>query len=210
MRASKRLRHTVMTTTVCVVALMASSCSVLDPKPDGSRYFILRSMAQPPGAEAPLTDLVLGLGPVTVPEYLDRNEMLDLVGPYELRYSAQNRWVEPLGAQVYRTLADNLQAVLRPDAIVSHPWYESDGVGIQVDVAFDPIRLDEAGAWRGSAAWVLRDPTTREALERNDFSFQLGQDSIPPEEIARGLSDELSRLSVEIAAGVRRHYPREQ
>jgi uncharacterized protein len=199
-------RVTMLALGVSVLALGA--CSVLDPKPDGSRYFILRSLAEQPGDVAPLTDLVLGLGPVTLPEYLDRSEMLDLVGPYEMRYSPQNRWVEPLGSQVYRTLADNLQSVLEPDAIASYPWFQTEGVTLQVEVAFDPIRLDAGGVWRGGAKWVLRDAQTRVALERNDFSFQLGEDAIPPEEIARGLSDELGRLSAEIAVGVRRHYPR--
>ena len=97
--------------------LFMVGCSVLEPKPDTSRYFLLRPAAAPTGSALP--DLVLGLGPVTVPDYMDRNEMLDVVGPYELRYSAQNRWVEPLGTQVRRTLADNLRTELKPDAILS-------------------------------------------------------------------------------------------
>lgn len=190
---------------VVLVALIGTtSCSVLEPKPDTSRYFLLRATADP-AAGAALDDLILGLGPVTLPDYLDRNEMLDVVGPYELKYSAENRWVEPLGAQVRRTLADNLGTMLRPDAVLDYPWFTSDGVALQVEVAFDAIRLDEAGAWVGSAEWVLRDPTSGRALERSDFVIQLGQDAVPPEQVASGMSTELERLSAEISAAVRRH-----
>lgn len=195
---------------VAVLLAVAAGCSVLEPRPDGSRYFMLRSMPDPASPAPPLEDLVLGLGPVTVPAYLDQNEMLDLVGPYELKYSAQNRWVEPLGDQIYHTLANNLHAELGADAIVAHPWYASDGVDLQVDVSFDPIRLDPSGAWSGGGAWVVRNPETRVALERNSFDFVLGSDSIPPEDIARGISDELGQLATEIASGVRRHYTRQE
>ena len=167
---------------------------------------MLRSTPAP--ASTPLSDLVLGLGPVTVPGYLDQNEMLDLVGPYEMKYSAENRWVEPLGAQIYRTLADNLQAQLTPDAILAFPWYASDGVDLAVEVSIDPIRLDGSGAWQGGAAWVIRDPATRVALERSSSDFVLGTDSIQPQDVARRLSDELGRVAGEIAAGVRQHYVR--
>lgn len=181
------------------------ACSVLEPKPDTSRYFLLRPAAAAPSG-APLDDLVLGLGPVTLPDYLDRSEMLDVVGPYELRYSAQNRWVEPLGTQVRRTLADNLTTQLRPDAVVHHPWFVSEGVTLQAEVAFDAIRLAESGAWIGSGAWVLRDAVTGAPLERADLSFELGNDAVPPEQVAEAISAELERLAGEIASAVRRHH----
>jgi uncharacterized lipoprotein YmbA len=188
------------------VTAALAGCSVLEPKPDTSRYFLLRSVVSEAG-QAPLDDLVLGLGPVAVPDYLDRAEMLDLVGPYELRYSPDNRWVEPLGEQLRRTLAHNLRSLLRPDAVVDYPWSLTDGVSLEVDVTFDAIRLDESGAWRGRVEWVLRAATTATALERSALEFELGRDAVPPEDVARGLSEELGRLAEDIAAGVRRHHP---
>lgn len=188
-----------------VVLAFLSGCSFLEPRSDGSRYFLLRSLATP-AAEPALTTLTLGLGPVTVPEYLDRLEMIDLVDLYEVRYSVESRWIEPLGTQLRRTIGENLTILLDPDAVIYHPWYASDGVDLQVEIAFGVIRLDPGGQWVGSVEWVVRDPDTRAALERNDLSFSLGRDSIPPDEIAGALSAELQRLAIEIAGGVRRQY----
>ena len=184
--------------------LTATGCSFLEPKPDSSRYFLLRPMAES-GSTPRSNDLILGLGPVTVPDYLDRIEMLEHVGPYEVRYSARDRWVEPLGTQIERTLAENLEALLRPQALVAYPWYRDAGVGFQVEVSFSPIRPDQEGAWREMAEWVLTDPDTRRILERNDFQFDMGSDLTPPEGVVTKLSEELLRLSSEIAAAVRRH-----
>ena len=189
------------------VAVVAPACSVLEPKPDTSRYFLLRPAAVEPGAAA-LDDLILGLGPVTLPDYLDRSEMLDVVGPYELKYSAQNRWVEPLGTQLRRTLAENLRSELGPDAVLHHPWFQSDGVTLQAEVTFDAIRLDDAGAWIGTGEWVLRNAASGAPLERGDIAFELGSDTVPPERVAEAVSSELERLSSEIAGAVRRHHGR--
>ena len=184
---------------------VATGCSVLEPKPDTSRYFLLRPASGPAGGAA-VEDLVLGLGPVTVPDYLDRNEMIDVVGPYEMKYSAQNRWVEPLGTQIRRTLADNLRTELSPDAVLQHPWFGTEGVTLQAEVTFDAIRLSDAGAWMGSGEWVLRNPTSGAPLERGDISFELGNDTVPPEQVAEPISGELERLAGEISAAVRRHH----
>ncbi|MGB1778331.1 MAG: PqiC family protein [Longimicrobiales bacterium] len=192
---------------VALLAIGMTGCSLLEPKPDTSRYFMLRALSPEQGPA--LDGLVLGLGPVAVPDYLDSNEMIDLVGPYEVRYSAQNRWVEPLGGQIVRTLNENLDALLSPDAIVSYPWFAQDGVQLQVEVAFDPIRMDDGGAWTGSARWVVRAPGTRVGLERGDVSFELGSGSIPPDQIATAISTELEGLTVAIAEAVRRQVARQ-
>ena len=187
------------------IVWVAAACSVLEPKPDTSRYFLLRPAAGEAGG-APLDDLVLGLGPVTVPDYMDRNEMIDVVGPYELRYSAQNRWVEPLGTQVRRTLTDNLRSELSPDAILQYPWFTTEGVTLQAEVTFDAIRLGDAGTWIGSGEWVLRNSASGAPLERGEISFDVGSDAVPPEQVAEAISAELERLAGEIAAAVRRNH----
>ena len=188
-----------------VLALSVSACSVLDPKPDSSRYFLLRPMAEP-GAGAALDDLVLGVGPMNVPDYIDRIEMIELVGLYEVRYSPQNRWVEPLGTQLRRVLAENLQVLLRPQGIVTYPWYQTEGVDLQVEVTFEPIRLDESGVWKGDALWVVRAGADRGPLQRGDFTYELGSGQVDGGAVASRLSDEMRRMSGEIAAAVRRQH----
>jgi uncharacterized lipoprotein YmbA len=205
--SDRALRHAGRARTTIAVALLAflaSGCSVLGPREDTSRNFLLRAVEA--SGQPPLDDLVLGLGPVAVPDYMDRPEMLELVGPYELRYSDRYRWVEPLGTQLRRTLAEDLRALLRPDALVEHPWFETEGVSLAVAVTFDAVRLADDGAWRGSVSWVLRDASSAAPLERGASDFELGRGTVPPENVARGLSDEVGRLASEIADAVRRHH----
>ena len=105
-----------------------------------------------------------------------------------------------------RTLADNLRTELSPDAILQHPWFVTEGVSLQAEVTFDAIRLGDAGAWIGSGEWVLRNPNSGAPLERGDISFELGNDAVPPEQVAEAISAELERLAGVISAAVRRQY----
>jgi uncharacterized lipoprotein YmbA len=182
-----------------------TGCSVLDPRPDSSRYFLLRAMAPPADAETN-EGLVLGLGPFTMPEHLDRYEMLEFVGTYELRYSATNRWIEPLGGQVRRTLAENLEAILRPDAVFEYPWYATDGVDLQIALEFDPIRLGGDGVWRGGIDWLMRD-SAGAIVDRGHRDFEVGPGSVAPEAAAEAWSGELELLAQQIADAVTRNPP---
>jgi len=194
-----------MTLAFVALTVVASGCGVLDPKPDSSRYFLLRPLAEA-GAGPALSDLVLGVGPMSVPDYLDRTEMIELVGPYEVRYSLQDRWVEPLGTQLRQVLAENLQALLRPDRVVEYPWYQAERVGLQVEVTFEPIRLDDDGSWTGDAFWLVRDGVSHEERDRGAFTVRLGSAPVDGNAVAARLSEEVRRMSGEIAVAVRRHH----
>ncbi len=191
--------------TVLALALAASACSVLGPKPDSSRYFLLRPLAET-GSGPALDDLVLGVGPMDVPDYLDRTEMIELVGPYEVRYSPQDRWVEPLGTQLRRVLGENLIALLGPDRVVTYPWYQEERVGLQVEVVFEPIRLSDDGNWEGDAYWLIRDGASRAERDRGAFLIRLGSAPVDGGAVAARLSDEVRRMSGEIATAVRRQH----
>jgi uncharacterized lipoprotein YmbA len=190
------------TLTLVALTMVGSGCGVLDPKPDSSRYFLLRPLAEA-GSGPALDDLVLGVGPMNVPDYLDRTEMIELVGPYEVRYSAQDRWVEPLGTQLRRVLAENLMTLLRPGRVVEYPWYEAERVGLQVEVTFEPIRLDANGAWTGDAFWLVRDGSSHEEVARGAFAMELGSTPVDGNGVAARLSEEVRRMSGEIAVAVR-------
>jgi uncharacterized lipoprotein YmbA len=193
------------TASLLSLALVASGCSVFAPRPDMSRYFLLRPLAEADGGPG-LDGLVLAVGPVSVPDHLDRIEMVEPVGPYEVRFSTERRWVEPLGLQLQRVLAENLTVLLSPDRVVAYPWHATDRAGLQVEWTFEPFRMDDAGVWSGKVSWRLRDGSTREERENGVFFLDLGMPPVDGDGVASRLSDEVRRMSEEVAAAVRRQY----
>jgi hypothetical protein len=122
--------HAVLATAALSLALPA--CVSLRRTPE-ARFFVLRSLAEPPTAPAAAPALV-GLLPVALPGYLERPQLVTWVAPGELRIDEYLRWAEPLDAGFSRALAANLQAVLPDSRVVRSPWPSSARLGARVRV----------------------------------------------------------------------------
>ena len=81
-----------------VCALAAGCSSLLDPRPDPSRFYVLDPTAAPEPAEETLADdgTSVGLGPVRIADYLRRPEMVTRTGASEIEPSNVDRWGESL------------------------------------------------------------------------------------------------------------------
>ena len=100
----------------------------------------------------------IGLGPITLPDYLDRPQVVTRASATRLELSNRHRWAEPLTASFSRALlADYMQE--RPYAdIVVHPWPGSLSIAQQVRI--EVMRFDRGtdGAFRLSARWSVSGP----------------------------------------------------
>jgi uncharacterized lipoprotein YmbA len=127
-----------------VLVLAASGCSVLDPQPDRSQFFVLSPMAEAsPGSG--LNGAVVALGPVNLPDYLDRLEIATRTDANRLRYSDTDRWAEPLDVNFTRVLSQDLSILMNLGEIVSYPWFSDARVDYQVPVHVSRFEGDEDG-----------------------------------------------------------------
>jgi uncharacterized lipoprotein YmbA len=94
-----------------LAALTLGGC--FSPQPDPSKFFVLAPAATggansiAPAGLATSSSPTIGLGPIKLPQYLDRDEVVTRVGPNRLELSDRDRWAEPL--------ADNFKQVLAQD-----------------------------------------------------------------------------------------------
>src|SRR5262249_24260412 len=67
-----------------VLSILTLGCGIVQPKADQTRFFVLTALRvtqrHPVRGFAP----ALGLGPITIPDYLDRSSIVTSVGPNEL------------------------------------------------------------------------------------------------------------------------------
>ena len=139
-----------------LLALSLAACSILEPRPDPSRFFTLTAVAKSPDTPR-ASGVAVGLGPVHVPAYLDRPELATRVATSEVVFSPTDRWAEPLSASLRRVLAENLSAILGTEDILAFPW----PVGARIDwaVAVDVVRFERtpANEVEVAARWVVRE-----------------------------------------------------
>ncbi len=108
-----------------------------------SKFYVLTSLADPYAVnckEGLVQDIAIGIGPVKMPEYLKRPQIVTRTGNNTLYLSEFDRWAGSLTEDFTRVLAENISTMLVTDRIVIYPWRRSLPVDYQVE--FDVIQLD--------------------------------------------------------------------
>ena len=129
MRSGTGARAVARSVVFVAVASAAGACSLLDPREDPTRLFLLTSIGETAARAAPAEDAApadaakgwIGLGPVTVPAYLERPEIVRRASEHELAPARSDRWAEPLDRAVLRVLAQDL-AQVTGRRVVAYPW----------------------------------------------------------------------------------------
>jgi uncharacterized lipoprotein YmbA len=131
--------------------LVVAGCVQMGPSKDRSRFFVLAPQFAAPSAAG--AGPVVGVGPVTLPDYLDRNVLVTRVGPNEIHVAASDWWAEPLAAQVPKTLALNIGSRLGASRTVTYPWPRALEPNVTVRVDFTRFEADRAGMANLEATW---------------------------------------------------------
>jgi uncharacterized lipoprotein YmbA len=171
-----------------------------------SRFFVLAPVAGPvaapaqPGAEERPPSI--GVGPVRLPAYVDRPQIVTRKSSDEIDLSEFNRWAEPLADSVPRTIAENLTALLPNDRIALFPWTGARALSHQVVI--DVARFDGAlgGTVSLDARWRILGPDRKDV---RDGRFAANEPTAGPDYAAlvAAMSRSLGALSREIAAALR-------
>jgi len=187
-------------TSLLVFALLATSgCSLLrGPQVQPTHFYVLTALAQP--ADTPTRrHLVVGLGPVTLPDYLARPEMVTRVASNQLRFDEYNRWGESLKDNFTRVLASNLDTLLNLDHIVPYPWYSNTPMDCTVVVTVLRFETQPDGDVALYARWGIGDGKGHTYASRDS---ELHRPGGSPMETAAALSELLADLSRDIAGGL--------
>jgi uncharacterized lipoprotein YmbA len=84
----------------------------------------------------------IGVGPVLLPGYLDRSQIVIRTGADRVELSMFHRWAEPLGDGIARTLAEEIGARVPTDRIVTFPWPGVVARFIRYQVVVTVLRFD--------------------------------------------------------------------
>ncbi|HEY4648522.1 MAG TPA: PqiC family protein [Gemmatimonadales bacterium] len=187
-------------------SLWATACG-LGPKADPSNFFILTPAPQAQhssrGCSPSSTTLAVGVGPIQLPAYLDRQELVSRSKANRLDVSENNRWAEPLTDNLAQILAQNLSALLGIDKVSLYPWTSDLRPAYQVEIEVLGFEPDSARSAELTARWILRDVPTRAIL--SDKTSELTEPLRGPstEESVAALSELLGRFSCGIAEALR-------
>jgi uncharacterized protein len=188
--------------TLAAVAACLASASCADSQP--TRYYTLAALPEARRAAMPAepSDLTVGVGPVTLPPYLDRPQLVTRSGDNRVVLADIDSWVEPLQEMFARVLADNLIVLLGTDDVLLLPQRREFALDRQIEVDVTRFDVDTAGNAVLDARWWVYG-------RNGDKLLRSGRSTITePAEVgdytaaAAALSRALGAMSQEIAQAI--------
>ena len=189
-----------------LLSLSLAGCGSLFPKPspNPSRIFVLFSPLQ--AAERQDLDrpgqISLGVGPVRLPGYLDRREIVTRVAQNRFDLSDNDRWAEPLDENFTHVLAQNLSVLLGSERIVDYPWPLDKRPHYRVQIDVFRFEVNAAGEAELTARWAVVDETGKEAPSINESRLSRPAKDKSTDAYVAALSETVADLSREIAKTV--------
>lgn len=128
-------------------------CTGLSPK---SRYYVFKAQASHGNDAFSLKGKKLGVGPITLPEYLNRPQIVTRQGENLLDISEFHRWGDSLTDQITGILVENLSRMLNANVVV-HPWQRPFTPELQLYVDIRRFEGAPAGTVQLDTIWSLID-----------------------------------------------------
>lgn len=198
-----------MRTSLLLVALVALGGCAGSQAP--MRYYLLTPETVTPEGAAPAAGDSLGgrvtvIGPLQLPGYLNRPQLMVRLPDGELSLRERHRWAEPLDAVLTRTLAENLARITGSQRVLTFPVavrLPADQRVVGRVIRFD---VDAAGLAVLEVQWSVvdgagqplrpvRSASFRQQAEGNDEAAWVGALGGALAQFSRQLAEELAALA---------------
>ena len=187
----------------CALATIFASCTS-SPSP---KFYVLGVESADFQKERSSKCVVLGVGPVEIPSYLDRPELVFRIGPNEVQPADFHRWAEPLRQGIARVVADSISKAICVARVEYYPWRTYLSVDFQVSMR---VRRFEGHPGREVELlldWSLLGSDGKRPIKQGSMELRESWTSTNPEEMVSAQSRLLDvagrRLAEEILAFLR-------
>jgi uncharacterized lipoprotein YmbA len=167
----------------------------LAPAPDS------KAVRSPSTAPKNATSLLIGVA-VTVPEYLDRLEIVQRSSPNEIKPAYSALWGENLTIAATRAMVENLTVQLPTDDVITLPSRSTKSFDYQVNLDLYRFETDPSGMSILTGRWSITDMEgTERASGRVAHSEPIGGTGYAA--VAAAMSRNLAAVSEEISTAIR-------
>jgi uncharacterized lipoprotein YmbA len=190
------------------VVMVVAGCALLAPKPDQTRFIVLSSVTTAGSNGSALSGgekfaaVAIGLGPIQIPKYLDRPELVIRTSPNGLDLSRTDSWAEPLTDNFRHVLANDLTNLLGTNNIVQFPWYPGTRLDFVVQIQVQRFEADSSHQAELIASWELRTGQSNQVLATREAHLTQASTSLAGDAVAGALSKDVGELAGQIASAI--------
>lgn len=187
---------------VVVIALLLAGCARTQP----TNWYQLAVVAdgQAGAGVAATAQLFIGLGPIILPELLNRQQIVTRAGASRVELADRHRWAEPLQDNIARVMREDLAILLGTEQIIFYPW--SRGTGVDYQVKVEIVRFEGQGLEQAEleTLWSVLDREGEIVVPQRRSRQEVPAATADHEGLVKALSEALARCCREIAAELAR------
>jgi len=167
-------------------------------------YYTLHAANEGPQAleSRKTSPLVIGLGPVALPEYLDRAAVVTRMGPNRLKVNDGHRWAGSLQSEILRELAVHLERLVPVKEVAVFPWDTRIEPDLRFRVQIQTFEGRLGGQVALRAAWSLTPGQSDQPAVRRVTVIQEDVKGRSFEDLVAAMGSALAHLSAEMANAV--------
>lgn len=119
-------------------------------------FYTLEPVAQVGNTAATTLFPAVTVGPVTLPEVVDRPQLVLRVAANRVNILETHRWAEPLKSEIPRAIAENLRRLLGSSRVSSYLQHAGTDAEFRVLVDIERFEASPEGVVTVEVAWSLR------------------------------------------------------
>lgn len=188
----------VRTVLVCALVLfMCVACSSSPPV----RYFSLNPI-DAEFRQDPDNAVMLGLGPLRMPDYLNRSQIVWRGANAEMRVDEFSRWTEPLDTSLLRIVSTDVDSLLQGVVVVVFPYepFVRDQVDFRLVGDINRFEADGSGQVVLEVQWGIADADGGVVVPVRRNRYQAQASTVDdPGALVTAMNDALAQFSRDIA-----------
>ncbi len=142
---------------ICVALVLAAVLSGCSRSPRTSYYLLTPAADTQPPASLPAAAPSVAIAAVSLPELVDRPQLVVPGDSGQVLILESHRWAESLKAAVPRVLAENLSRRIGPDRVSFHPQYAASRASLRLFIDVQRFEADHDHVLI-DALWSIKRP----------------------------------------------------
>jgi uncharacterized protein len=194
---------------ICLLVLMITGCSSSTPPVEFYTLASLPGIEMESHEQSAVRDITIGIGPVQLPQFLNRPQIVIRSGPNKLTVSEFHRWGGYFDQDFLRVLAQDISILMPTNRVIEFPW--EDRANPDYRIEFNVQQFDgQPGnfvllntVWtikgrKGTKALYAKRSIIRQPVSENDYEALVAAHSQALAALSREIVVAIKNISKEV------------
>ncbi|MCP4672261.1 MAG: membrane integrity-associated transporter subunit PqiC [Desulfobacula sp.] len=188
--------------TLCIFLLSGFFLGCIGGTSPKSLHYVFSSSHKLSTAKSFTDDYSLGVGPIKIPQFLERPQIVTRQEQNLLNINEFHRWGDSLEAQITNVLVENLSTLLNTPKVITYPWTRPFSPDYQLYIDFRRFDGNPEDSVIMDAIWRVVDTKNNKNLLTKRTSQIVPTNGKGYKSYVAALNTALEKLSQQIAHNI--------